>query len=443
MVLYQDTIYALSSGAVPSGVAVVRVSGSGVTEICESLCGGLPSARQAELKLIRNRNGEEIDSGLVLHFPGPRSFTGEDCVEFQVHGGRAVVDKLLSALSEFEFTRLADAGEFTRRAFNNGKFDLVEVEGLADLVTAETEMQRRLALEQAKGGFAVIFQQWAKRLTFARAMIEAELDFADEGDVPGSVAAQIWDDILALKTEIDSMLRDISLGEIIRDGLNVVIYGAPNAGKSSLMNMLARSDVAIVTEVPGTTRDILKVDVNIGGFLVHLTDTAGIRTTSDVVEIEGIRRARNAVLKADLVLHLVDLSSEQVVPPVLVDGRTSVIRIGTKADVKVRGQIDHDVALEISVMMGWGIDSLMKRMIQDLETRLEFSSGMILSRKRHYQHLESASEALELALGGESHPLEIRAENLRLAGDSLGRITGRVDTETLLGVIFSEFCIGK
>ena len=443
MSAHQDTIYALSSGSVPSGVAVVRVSGSGVVEIFERLCGSVPLARRAELKLIRNRNGEEIDSGLVLYFQGPRSFTGEDCVEFQVHGGRAVVDKLMSALSEFEFTRLADAGEFTRRAFNNGKFDLVEVEGLADLVTAETEMQRRLALEQAKGGFAVIFQQWAKRLTFARAMIEAELDFADEGDVPGSVATQIWDDMLALKTEIDSMLRDISLGEIIRDGLNVVIYGAPNAGKSSLMNMLARSDVAIVTEVPGTTRDILKVDVNIGGFLVHLTDTAGIRTTSDIVEIEGIRRARNAVLNADLVLHLVDLSSEMDVAPILVEGRTSVIRIGTKADVKVRGQIDHDVALEISVMMGWGIDSLMKRIIQDLETRLESSSGMILSRKRHYQHLESASEALELALGGENHPLEIRAENLRLAGDSLGRITGRVDTETLLGVIFSEFCIGK
>jgi len=443
MLVQRDTIYALSSGAVPAGVAVVRVSGSGVSDICKSLCGGLPVARQAELKLIRTRNGEEIDSGLVLYFAGPRSFTGEDCVEFQVHGGRAVVDKLLSALSEFTFTRHAEAGEFTRRAFDNGKLDLVEVEGLADLVSSETEMQRRLALEQAKGGFGVLFQQWAKRLTFARAMIEAELDFADEGDVPGSVASQIWADMLILKAEIDTMLREISLGEIIRDGLNVVIYGAPNAGKSSLMNMMARSDVAIVTAVPGTTRDILKVDVNIGGFLVHLTDTAGIRSTSDIVELEGIRRAENAVRNADVVLHLIDLSSKERVLPVLVEAKTSVIRIGTKADVKVGEHSRHDVELELSVLNGSGIDSLMKRIIQDLEFRFHSSSGMILSRKRHYQHLRSASDALGVALGQETYPLEIRAENLRIAGDSLGRITGRVDTETLLGVIFSEFCIGK
>ena len=443
MIAVRDTIYALSSGGLPSGVAVIRVSGTLVFDICVKMCGEVPETRRAELRMIRSRNNDLIDKGLVLYFEGPNSFTGEDCLEFQVHGGRAVVDKLLSSIAEFKGTRHAEPGEFTRRAFDNGKMDLVEAEGLADLIASETEMQRRLALEQSNGGFSIVYQAWAKRLTFARAMIEAELDFADEGDVPGSVAAQIWSDMACLKTEIETMIDNVAIGEVIRDGLNVVIYGEPNVGKSSLMNKLAGSDIAIVTDIAGTTRDVLKVDVNIGGFLVHLKDTAGVRSTDDKVEAEGIRRALSAVDSADLVLHLIDLSVAQNRSALLVESDKPVIKVGTKADAKIDAVGDHYVDLEVSIHTGAGFDSLVKRIVGDLERRFHSASGMILSRKRHLQHLVSARDALASALGGDDQPLEIRAEHLRRAGDSLGRITGRVDTETLLGVIFSEFCIGK
>lgn len=438
-----DTIYALSSGGLPSGVAVVRVSGSQVRLICLDVCGSVPRARQARLLPIRKRNGELIDTGLVIFFESPKSFTGEDCIEFQLHGGRAVVNSVLDTLSGFENTRHAEPGEFTRRAFDAGKLDLVEVEGLADLISSETEMQRRLAIEQSSGGHTAIYMDWARRLLHARAMIEAELDFADEGDVPGSVADQVWADMENLKAEIRRVLDSMPLGQIIRDGLNVVIYGAPNAGKSSLLNALSQREIAIVTPVPGTTRDVLSVDVNIGGYLVHLKDTAGIRTTNDVVEIEGIRRANDALLSADLILHLVDLSVSAGNEDLLVETDLSVMRIGTKRDVRLPTGAGQAVDIEISVKTGEGIDSLMKRISSHIESRLQSCSGSILSRKRHEQHLLSAEAAIAGAIGGVDVPLEIRAEFLRDAGNSIGRITGRVDTEMLLGVIFSEFCIGK
>jgi tRNA modification GTPase len=379
---------------------------------------------------------------MVLFFQGPRSFTGETCLEFQIHGGRAVVDRLLNTLSLFPETRHAEAGEFTRRAFEAGKVDLVEVEGLADLVAAETEMQRRLALEQANGGLTAVYERWAQKITHARAMIEAELDFSDEGDVPGSVAGTIWTDMQDVQHQITQAVSDISVGEMIRDGMNVVIYGRPNVGKSSLLNCLAGRDIAIVTHLPGTTRDVLTVDVNIDGYLVHFKDTAGIRSTTDVVEREGIRRAEAALETANLILHLVDLSQPKSEDVTLYEAAAPILRVGTKSDAR-RGDYQlSDVDVEVSSLTRDGIDSLLKQISTILHKRVNGLSRSIPSRRRHEHHLivarDNLSDALQSAL-----PLELRAESLRRASESLARLTGRVDTETILGLIFSEFCIGK
>ncbi|NTF43949.1 tRNA uridine-5-carboxymethylaminomethyl(34) synthesis GTPase MnmE [Rhizobium rhizogenes] len=433
------TIYALSSGNLPAGVAVVRVSGAAALTVAESLAGALPPARHAALKSIRTRNGLLIDRGLVLTFPGPASFTGEDCVEIHVHGGKAVVAALLAELSTFDNCRLAEHGEFTRRAMENGRMDLVEVEGLADLISAETEMQRRLAMEHAAGGLSDLYDGWADRLTRARALIEAELDFADEDDVPGSVSDRVWKDMERLRSELSDHLAGADFGEIIRDGLKVVIAGPPNAGKSSLMNILAKREVAIVTDVAGTTRDVLHVDLNIEGYAVKLYDTAGLRETEERVEREGIRRALKTVADADLVLSLAEIGQ-----PAQIDfpGLTGdVLTIGTKSDIRDGGEDDYD--LLVSSETGSGLAALHQCLLKNLQDRSASLSLALPSRLRHRGLLSESLEALDVAVGSAGHGLDIRAEYLRQSANSLGRITGRVDVEDLLDVIFSEFCIGK
>lgn len=437
-----DTVYALSSGALPSGVAVVRISGPRTRDVLCTLTGGIGANRVAHLRSIRNRNGYVIDGGLVLYFPAPASFTGEDCGELQVHGGRAVVQALLSELGSMQGLRHAEAGEFSRRAFHNGKLDLVEVEGLADLIGAETEMQRRLAIEHAQGGLSAVYQGWARRLTHARAMIEAELDFADEDDVPGSVAQAVWVDMASLKTEIEAHIAGAPLAEIIRDGLKVVIVGRPNAGKSSLLNHLAGRDVAIVTDIAGTTRDVLSVDLSLAGFSVRLYDTAGLRETSEPIEREGIRRARATLEDSDLVLLLSD------VPHGFVDVEQEcehgkIIRVRTKID-----QIDQvwdkaRVDVAISTKTGEGIEALLALISSYLPVLTGKMAFSIPSRRRHVDCLKQTADAIEASLTHSGTGLDIQAEYLRVAGDALGRITGRVDVENLLDVIFSEFCIGK
>jgi tRNA modification GTPase len=424
---------------VPSGVAVIRISGTQVPEILDTFFHSMPPSRSAVLKPIRSRNGELIDNALVLYFPAPRSFTGEDCLELHLHGGRAVVSRMLSELGNFTGTRHAEAGEFTKRAFENGKIDLVEAEGLADLISAETEMQRKLAAEQARGGLSEIYEAWAGRLTHARAMIEAELDFADEDDVPGSVSDRVWSDMGTLITEIRDHLRSARAGEIIRDGLKIVILGKPNAGKSSLLNALARRDVAIVTNIPGTTRDVLTLDLDIDGYAVKIFDTAGVRESDDIVEQEGVRRARLAAEDADLILLLQDLSDE----PGLVEAPPGkdVIRIGTKSDL--RPTHAHSVDVPISTISGSGVQELIERVAAYLRTKTSANSLAIPSRIRHVNTLEEALAALEAAVGSTNAGLDLRAEYLRLAARALGRITGSVDVESLLDVIFSSFCIGK
>lgn len=438
--LSTDTIYALSSGSLPAGVAIIRVSGPETADALVRLCGTLPPPRIATLRTIRTRNGETLDSGLVLYFPTPASFTGEDCCELQVHGGRAVVSAILDELAATGGLRHAEAGEFARRAFQNGKLDLVEVEGLADLIAAETEMQRRLAIEQSGGGQSALYAGWARRLTHSRAMIEAELDFADEDDVPGSVSAMIWDDVGRLRQEIDGHIARAGLAEIIRDGLKIVIAGEPNAGKSSLLNALARRDIAIVTEVAGTTRDVLSVDLSLAGFSVKLFDTAGLRETDELVEREGIRRARQVIADADLVLLLSEKPGYFRIDEVLPEN-VPVIRVATKVDRPSPSWAPSDADIFLSTRTGEGMADLLTALQSHLPDLAGRTALAMPSRKRHVDCLRQASAALERSLI--SSDLELRAEQLRQAGDALGRITGRVDVESLLDVIFSEFCIGK
>jgi tRNA modification GTPase len=428
-----DTIFALSSGTLPAGVAVIRLSGPQAFNAAVALAGELPANRRAGLRTIRSRNGLVIDQGLVLAFPGPNSFTGEDCVEMHLHGSRAVVSTISQELEAIGL-RLADAGEFSRRAFENGKLDLVEVEGLADLIAAETEMQRRLAVEQGFGGQSALYMTWAEKLTRARALIEAELDFADEDDVPGSVSDRVWAEVGDLYLELEEHIASAKAGEIIRDGYKVVIAGPPNAGKSSLLNALAKRDVAIVTEIAGTTRDILHVDIDMEGYLVRFFDTAGLRESEDRVEQEGVRRARIAIEQADLVLQLeeIDSDSKQTYDGV----KAEVLRVGTKVDMH-RPLAGYD--LVISSQTGEGLEELRFLILGKL--RETWSGSLVPNRQRHLQYLKEASNFIAEALNGRE--LDLRAESLRAAASSLGRITGRVDVEQLLDVIFSQFCIGK
>ncbi|MGG6894658.1 MULTISPECIES: tRNA uridine-5-carboxymethylaminomethyl(34) synthesis GTPase MnmE [Rhizobium] len=434
-----QTIYALSSGSLPAGVAVIRISGKQAMAAVESLVGSVPAPRHAVLKTIRTRNGLILDRGLVLTFAGPASFTGEDCAEIHVHGGKAVVASLLAEIATFEDCRLAEHGEFSRRALENGKMDLVEVEGLADLISAETEMQRRLAMEHAAGGLSDLYENWADRLTRARALIEAELDFADEDDVPGSVSDLVWADMERLHSELATHLSGADFGEIVRDGLRIVIAGPPNAGKSSLLNALAKREVAIVTDIAGTTRDVLHVDLNIEGYAVRLYDTAGLRETDEIVEREGIRRALKTVADADMVLSLAEIGEPAQTDFVGFTGK--VFKLGTKADVHGTAPGDYD--LLISSTSGAGLKELHQLIIKDLQDRSSSLSLALPSRLRHRVLLTESLGALSAAIESESLGLDIRAEQLRLSANSLGRITGRVDVEDLLDVIFSEFCIGK
>lgn len=432
-----DTIFALSSGGLPSGVAVIRLSGPSALDICRQIVDSLPEPRKAALRTLHRRDGQPLDQGLVLLFPGPASFTGEDCVELQIHGGKAVVAAVLEELASFPNARLAEAGEFSRRAFENGRIDLVEVEGLSDLINAETEMQRRLALEQMAGHVSAVYDGWAERLKFARAMIEAELDFPDEEDVPGSVSDRVWHDMRQLAQEIGDHLARSKGGEIIRDGLKVVISGPPNAGKSTLFNALVQRDAAIVTSIPGTTRDILQTDIVIGGFPVRLTDTAGLRETEDVVEQIGVTRARNATESADVVLRLHSGELQTDGAAVQTSGR--IIDVWTKLDAFPKPE-GYEIA--ISADSGEGMEALKALIVEDAKALT--ANGLVLaSRQRQLTALRSTQKLIEEACISEHLPLDLRAEMLRQAGNELGRITGRVDVEQLLDVIFSQFCIGK
>ena len=443
-----ETIYALSSGGVPSGVAVIRLSGPRGRFVVETMVGDVPNPRRASLRSIRDRNGVTIDEGLVLWFPGPASFTGEDMAEFQVHGSRAVIGAVFRRFREIAGLRPAEAGEFTRRAFLAGRIDLTEAEGLADLLAAETEYQRRQAMAQATGALRRLYDEWRSRLIRIRALIEADFDFADEEDVPGSVADAAWRAAAALREEIRAHIEDGDRGERVRSGLQVVLLGAPNAGKSSLLNALARRDVAIVTEEAGTTRDLIEVHLDLDGRAVTVVDTAGLRSDAGRIEAEGIRRALDRSRAADLVLWLQapDAGDEgQALPSI---GDAEVWEIATKSDL---GQAESagsrfesaTKSLKVSTVTGEGLDDLTGALTAFAEEVCGGGEGGIPTRDRHLAHLGEALREMDRALDGAEKDAELRAEDLRRAGDELGRITGAIGVEDLLDVIFGEFCIGK
>lgn len=428
-----DTIMALSSGAPPSGVAVIRLSGPRVREAFVSLAGPLPLPRTLALRRIGSAE-RQLDQGLVAWFPGPRSFTGEDCAEFHVHGSPAGVKAILQALADAGL-RLAEPGEFTRRAFENGKLDLVAVEGLGDLLTAETEKQRQQALARYDGRLTEKIENWRQSLLDLRAEIEARLDFSDEGDVIDDLPATFSGDLALLKASIQDGLASLRSGRIVREGIRVALAGAPNAGKSSLINALSRSDVAIVSDEAGTTRDVREVPLDIGGQLFILLDLAGLRDTDSRAEAEGIRRAERAMAEADILLWLQAPDAPEIDLP-KVNGK--VLKVATKADL-LGGQQDFDLSL--SVTTGQGVDDLMKR-LQSLGETLTGSEPSLISHERDRFGLEAALDALgdaELRIS----QWELAAEALRKASLALERIIGRVDTEHVLDRLFSSFCIGK
>jgi tRNA modification GTPase len=435
-----DTIVALASGVAPAAIAVIRVSGPKTRKVLEAFCGGVPEPRHAALRDIGPPRLSVIDRGLVLWFPGPASFTGEDMAELHTHGSRAVVNVVIEAVRSLGGTRLAEPGEFARRAFENGKLDLTQVEGLADLISAETEAQRRQALAQAEGSLRTLYEGWRAELLHAQALTEAGLDFADEGDVAADVAVKAEAIITPLVASISHHLAD-RRGERLRDGVRIVIAGPPNAGKSSLLNALAKREVAIVSEEAGTTRDVIEVHLDLGGLPVILSDTAGLRETESKVETEGVRRALSRTEQADLVLWLVDATAPIWDLPAALQTKT-VICVLNKTDLAA-GATHHRDCIQISAKTGQGLDRLIEALEEEAADVAEMGAGApLMSRARHRAELEGTARALQRFSDPTLSP-ELKAEELRISARHLGRLTGRIDVEEVLGTIFGEFCIGK
>ena len=429
--MHGDTIMALSSGSLPSGVAIIRLSGPKVREALSFLAGTLPEPR----KMVLRRIGQErqLDQGLVAFFPGPHSFTGEDCAELHVHGSPAGVKAILRALGE-QGLRLAEAGEFTRRAFENGKLDLVAVEGLGDLLSAETEKQRQQALARYDGRLTQDIDAWRNALLDLRAGIEARLDFSDEGDVANDLPPDFQIKLAALKTDLQDALGRIDSGRIVREGIRVALAGAPNAGKSSLINALSRSDVAIVSDEAGTTRDVREVPLDIGGQLFVLLDLAGLRETESRAEAEGIRRAERAIADADIVLWLEAPDTDPVERP-LINGQ--ILVVGTKTDLLPSASAD----INLSAQTGQGLDSLVDR-LRTIGEKLAGGEPALVSHERDRIALQDAISAV-LQAEHQLHNWELAAESLRQASASLERLIGRLDAEKVLDRLFASFCIGK
>lgn len=432
-----DTIFAPATAAGRAAVAVVRLSGPGTRDAVRALAGRLPAARRASLRTLADPDGVAIDEALVLWFPAPGSYTGEDSAEFHVHGGPAVVSALVEALSALGL-RLAEPGEFTRRAFEHGKLDLAQAEGVADLVDAETEGQRRQALAQLCGRLSGVQARWRDGLIRASAMLEAAVDFPDE-EVPADVAKRARPILEILADELEAAAADVARGEQVREGFRIALLGAPNAGKSTLLNALAKREAAIVSATPGTTRDIIEVPMVLGGYKVIVADTAGLRTTTDEIEAEGVRRAEAWAETAGLRVWLVDGygDPEPAVPASL---RSGDIVLLTKRDLGegLEGLPGEPFTAKSPNDVAWLERSL-------TETVVEALSGSEIpaaTRLRHRQLLAEAAERLRHALS-QDESLELAAEDVRLAARALDRITGRIDPEDVLGRIFATFCIGK
>jgi len=456
MTSMRPTIFALSSGQPPAAIAVVRICGPRTRVALEALMGRVPEPRRAALARVRDpASGEVIDEALALWFPAPRSETGEDMAELQLHGGRAIVAAVLEALGKIEGCRPAEPGEFTRRAFENGRLDLTAVEGLADLIAADTAAQRRQAFRQLKGLIGDRAEAWRQKIIEALALVEARIDFSDEADVPENLVGPALHAAQQLRDEIAAKLAGSGHSERLRDGLVVAIAGPPNAGKSTLLNRLARREAAIVSPYPGTTRDVIEVHLDLAGYPVTLLDTAGIRDSSHPVEQEGVRRARMRAEAADLVLWVSDASTigiaSEATEEIII--KTDTWLVNNKADLAggKRGRtsesrFDRGAAktFTISAATGAGVDRLIEALGAFARDFFSMTEAPVATRARHRAALERTLAALDRALGeGESGREEVVAEELRLAATELGRLTGRVDVEDILDVIFRDFCIGK
>ncbi len=463
-----ETIYALASAPGRAGVAIVRVSGpqavssltaltdAGAREDAIGTTRAIPPSHRLELRKITRQGSNDvsretavenstiIDTGLVAYFKAPASYTGEDVVEYHIHGGPAVIQELLEVLSEQPDHRLAEPGEFTRRAFENGKMDLTEAEAIADLIDAETQAQKSQALAQMEGSLSRLYDRWREELTKALAYTEADIEFPDE-DLPEDVISKMQPVISKMIAELNGHLNDNRRGEILRGGVQVAVIGAPNAGKSSLVNALAQRDVAIVSELAGTTRDVVEVHLDLGGYPVILADTAGLRPDQigeqgqDSIESEGIRRALKRAQEADIRLLLFDGTQEADAHTLGLIDKNSIV-IVNKSDQKNNAKYP-DPHIKISVKTGEGLEGLIEGLVKKAADLIGKSEAPALTRQRHRKALEECHETLGRALKAELP--ELMAEDMRLAIRALGRITGRVDVEDLLDVIFRDFCIGK
>lgn len=437
------TIFALASGTGRSGIAVIRISGPLARQALAALTGREkpPLARRAGMRLLTTPDGGEVlDQALTLWFPAPHSFTGEDVVELHLHGGRAVIAGVIEALAALPGLRLAEPGEFTRRAFLAGKLDLTEVEGLVDLIDAETTAQRRQALRQMDGALSALYEDWRTRLIRCLAHTEAAIDFADE-ELPMDMMSAIQAEVRELREEMRAHLADGRRGEMLRDGFRIAIIGPPNAGKSSLLNWLAQRDAAIVSEIAGTTRDVIEVHLDLGGYPVLLADTAGLRETVDGIEAEGIRRARNWAAGADLQLLVLDATQPAPVDAV---PDAPIMRVLNKVDLKIKGHTRQSLpidAIAISVRTGEGLEALLQKLTALVAEKLDMADTPSLTRERHRAAVALCVEALDRFLDG--RVADLAAEDMRVAVRALGRITGRADVEDLLDVIFRDFCLGK
>ncbi len=442
------TIYALSSGPGISGVAVIRLSGQETSKVIKLLTGKVPpNPRVATLRKIRKINTSElIDEGLILWFPGPESYTGEDMAEIQVHGSKAVVDALHTSLSDIENCRLAEPGEFTKLAFQNGKINLLEAESIADLISSETEIQRQQAIKIMNGKSADEFNFLREKLLKILSHIEAKIDFPDE-DLPNNILDEIKISSDEVINKIKKILNDQKVGERIREGFKIAILGPTNAGKSSLINHLSNRDVAIVSEIAGTTRDVIETHLNIDGYPVIISDTAGIRDSKDEIENKGIKLSLNRAEEADLKLVVVDpksLDFTDVLKDLLEENAILVINKSDLLEKDIDPEIKKTNHVLISIKENKNIEELILKIKNNLKNKFITSDDILITRERHRQHLKQCLDHLNnFNQKKKIEDFDTAAEDLRLATRHLGMIVGKVDVEEILGSIFNDFCIGK
>lgn len=449
-----DTIFALSSGSGTAGVAVVRLSGPASTEALVKLTDmPAPAPRQAVLRRLKDpETGRRLDQALVLVFVGPASFTGEDIVELHLHGGRAVVDGVLNVLACLPGLRLAEPGEYSRRAFEHGKLDLTEAEGLNDLIHAQTAAQRDQALRQMDGELRLLYEGWRTELLSHLAHLEADIDFPDE-DLPEGVAGAVKPNILQILGRITQHLDESQRGQMLRNGFRITLLGEPNVGKSTLLNALAKADVAIVSDEAGTTRDVIEVQLDLGGYPVRLLDTAGVRESESGVEREGVRRALDRAKEADLRLVLVCADEWPVIPAslagwidensLIVVTQTDRVTAGAMFHVKQLADVNPAAVVAVSANSGDGLDALFAEIERIVDDRMALREAPALTRLRHQQALEETVQHLDRFSANAGYDATLAAEDVRMAVRSIGRITGRVGVEDMLDIVFSDFCIGK